>query len=167
MRDVRRAARARAIRMADITAERTMLEIARLAMADRTAVWRDGKLLPVEDWPADQKALLEGFEVIVKNAAAGDGHTDTVHKVHLARKQGALDLLAKHFRLGDREGGAHCRMSCWRGWMPSKRGTGRKANADRQPQRGKPELHDLVGSYYEDPLGFCHGCVSLGGNRGH
>lgn len=85
--------------MADITAERTMLEIARLAMADRTAVWREGKLLPVEDWPADQKALLEGFEVIVKNAAAGDGHTDTVHKVHLARKQGALDLLAKHFGL--------------------------------------------------------------------
>ena len=95
----KQAAHARALTMADITAERTMLEIARLAMADRTAVWRDGKLLPVEDWPADQKALLEGFEVIVKNAAAGDGHTDTVHKVHLARKQGALDLLAKHFGL--------------------------------------------------------------------
>ncbi len=76
-----------------------MLEIARLAMADRTAVWRDGKLLPVEDWPADQKALLEGFEVIVKNAAAGDGHTDTVHKVHLAKKHGALEMLAKHFGL--------------------------------------------------------------------
>jgi hypothetical protein len=74
-----------------------MLEAARVAFADRTAVWKDGKLLPMEEWPADQKALLEGFEVIVKNAAAGDGHTDTVHKVHFARKYAALHDLLVHF----------------------------------------------------------------------
>jgi len=31
--------------------------------------------------------------------AAGHGHTDAVHKVHLAKKLGALELLAKHFAL--------------------------------------------------------------------
>lgn len=76
-----------------------MLEIARLAFADRTSLWKDGKLLPIEQWPSDAAALLEGFEVVIKNAAAGDGHTDTVHKVHLAKKLGALELLAKHFGL--------------------------------------------------------------------
>jgi hypothetical protein len=36
---------------------------------------------------------------IVKNAAAGDGHTDTVHKIKLADKLKELDLLARHFAL--------------------------------------------------------------------
>ena len=96
---VKRAAQTRALRQADITAERVMLEIARVAMVDRRTLWKDGKLLPMSEWPADAAALLEGFEVIVKNAAAGDGHTDTVHKVQLAKKLGALELLAKHFGL--------------------------------------------------------------------
>ena len=89
--------RARALRNADITAERTMLEIARVAFAGRASMWKDGCLLPFEQWPADALALLEGFEVVIKNAAAGDGHTDTVHKVHLAKKMAALEILAKHF----------------------------------------------------------------------
>lgn len=90
---------AKALRMQEITAERTMMEIGRLAFANRADMWRDGRLLPFDQWPRDSLALLEGFEVVIKNAAAGDGHTDTVHKVHLAKKLGALDLLAKHFGL--------------------------------------------------------------------
>jgi len=76
-----------------------MLEIARIAFTDRTSMWRDGRLLSVDEWPPDAAALVEGFEVIIKNAQAGDGHTDTVHKVHLAKKLGALEMLAKHFGL--------------------------------------------------------------------
>ena len=95
----KRAGEARALRHADITAERTMLEIARIAFADRSSVWKDGKLMAFTEWPADALALLEGFEVVIKNAAAGDGHTDTVHKVNLAKKLGALEMLAKHFGL--------------------------------------------------------------------
>jgi len=89
----------RALQQAEITAERTMLEIGRVAFADRSLVWQNGRILPFDQWPADALALLEGFEVIVKNAAAGDGHTDTVHKVQLAKKIGALEILAKHFAL--------------------------------------------------------------------
>ena len=95
----KRAGRTRALKHADITAERTMLEIARVAFAGRATMWKDGTLLPFDEWPVDALALLEGFEVVIKNAAAGDGHTDTVHKVHLAKKLGALELLAKHFGL--------------------------------------------------------------------
>lgn len=97
----REAGKARALKQADITAERTMLEIARVAFAGRATMWHDGKLLPFDAWPADALALLEGFEVVIKNAAAGDGHTDTVHKVHLAKKLGALEILARHFGIGD------------------------------------------------------------------
>lgn len=70
-----------------------MLEIGRVAFTDRRGCVQK----PIDEWNADEAALLEGFEVIIKNAAAGDGHTDTVHKVHLAKKGGALELLAKHF----------------------------------------------------------------------
>jgi hypothetical protein len=89
----------RALQMAEITAERTMLEIGRVAFVDRSQVWRNGQILPFNEWPEEALLLLEGFEIIVKNAAAGDGHTDTVHKVQLAKKLGALELLAKHFAL--------------------------------------------------------------------
>lgn len=76
-----------------------MLEIGRVAFALRSSMWKDGQLLPFDQWPADALALLEGFEVVIKNAAAGDGHQDIVHKVHLAKKLGALEILAKHFGL--------------------------------------------------------------------
>jgi hypothetical protein len=36
---------------------------------------------------------------MVKNAAAGDGKTDVIHKVKLWDKVRALELLAKHFAL--------------------------------------------------------------------
>jgi hypothetical protein len=93
----KRAGRQKALNLLEVTEERTMLEIARIAFAHRASIWRDGRLLPFDEWPEDALALLEGFEVVVKNAAAGDGHTDTVHKVHLAKKLGALEILAKHF----------------------------------------------------------------------
>lgn len=91
---------AKALQQAEITAERTMLEIARLAFTDRRGVWSEGGTLkPLSAWTADEAACLEGLEVIIKNAEAGDGHTDRVHKVRLATKTAALDLLAKHFGL--------------------------------------------------------------------
>jgi hypothetical protein len=94
-----RAAQTRALRDAEITGARTILEIARVAFTDRRTIWQNGRLLPLEAWTVDQAACLEGLEVIVKNAQAGDGHTDTIHKVKLANKLHALEMLAKHFGL--------------------------------------------------------------------
>jgi len=81
-----------------------MLEAGRIAFALRSSMWTvdasgQRQLLPFDQWPADAIALLEGFEVVIKNAAAGDGHTDTVHKVHLAKKWPALEAIMKHFNL--------------------------------------------------------------------
>lgn len=95
----KRRGEARALEAAEITAERVILELARLAFADRRGIWEGDRLKPIAAWTADEAALLEGFEAVVKNAEAGDGHTDRVHKVKLATKHHALELLAKHFGL--------------------------------------------------------------------
>lgn len=96
----KRRGRERALQLAEVTEERTILEIARLAFTDRRGVWADdGHLKPLNAWTPDEAACLEGLEVIIKNAEAGDGHTDRVHKVKLTSKMGALDLLARHFGL--------------------------------------------------------------------
>jgi len=95
----RRRGEANALAREEITAERTMLEIARMAFTLRSGIFKDGNLKPLEEWTEDEASLLEGLEVIIKNAQAGDGHTDVVHKVQLAKKLGALEILAKHFGL--------------------------------------------------------------------
>lgn len=84
--------------LADITADRVKLEIARIALADLASLYRaDGSFKPLSELDVDQRATLAGFETIVKNAQAGDGVTDTVLKVKLWDKPKALEMLAKHF----------------------------------------------------------------------
>ena len=48
---------------------------------------------------ADEAASIAGLEVIVKNAQAGDGHTDTIHKIKVWDKVRSLEMAAKHFGL--------------------------------------------------------------------
>jgi len=59
-----------------------------------------GRLRPIAQLTFAEAALIAGFEIIIKNAAAGDGHTDTVHKVKLRGDQARfVELAAKHFGL--------------------------------------------------------------------
>jgi hypothetical protein len=58
-----------------------------------------GSLIPIHDLGDEEAACLAGLEVIIKNAKAGDGHTDEVHKFNLWDKTRALEALAKHFGL--------------------------------------------------------------------
>jgi phage terminase small subunit len=58
-----------------------------------------GNLKPVPQLTAEQGCSLASLEVIVKNAEAGDGHTDRVHKFKLWDKMKALEALGKHFGL--------------------------------------------------------------------
>ena len=53
----------------------------------------------MQDLTAEQGACLSSFEVIIKNAAAGDGIVDTIHKIKVWAKTRALEMLAKHFKL--------------------------------------------------------------------
>jgi len=85
---------------ADITAERVLQEIGRLAFSDVRALFdANGKLKPLHTLTAEEAACIAGLEVIVKNAEAGDGHMDTVHKVKVWDKSKNLEMLAKHFAL--------------------------------------------------------------------
>jgi len=85
---------------AELTADRVLEELRRLAFADHRKFFdAKGNLLPIVELDDEAAAALAGFEVIIKNAAAGDGVTDVVHKIKTYDKTKALDILAKHFGL--------------------------------------------------------------------
>jgi Terminase small subunit len=85
---------------ASLAADRVLEEYRRIAFADiRKFFDAKGNLIPIQDLGEDEASCLAGLELIVKNAKAGDGHTDEVHKFKLWDKTRALEALAKHFGL--------------------------------------------------------------------
>lgn len=58
-----------------------------------------GNLKPIHSLDDDAAVMVAGIEVIKKNAAAGDGVIDTVHKVKIVDPVKSLEMLAKHFGL--------------------------------------------------------------------
>ncbi len=83
-----------------ITAERVLREMGRLAFSDVSRLFNpDGSLKPMNELTADDSACIAGLEVIIKNAEAGDGHTDKVHKIKVWDKSKNLEMLGKHFGL--------------------------------------------------------------------
>ena len=87
----------KALTIADVTAQRTLQELARCAYGDIAELFDvTGNLKPVQEISEDARRSIQSIEVIKKNAEAGDGHTDVVHKVRLADKLKALEILAKY-----------------------------------------------------------------------
>ena len=85
---------------AGLSAARVLEELRRIALLDpRGFFTRRGRLKPVEALTAEQAGALASLEVVIKNAAAGDGHTDTIHKIRFWDKVRALEMLAKYFGL--------------------------------------------------------------------
>jgi phage terminase small subunit len=94
------AGKAQQLDTAELSAARVLEELRRLALVDARSFWdAQGRLKPLSELTVDQGAALAGFEVIIKNAKAGDGQTDEIHKIKLWDKTRALELLAKHFKL--------------------------------------------------------------------
>jgi len=94
------AGKAKQLDRAELTAARVLQELARVAFVNGRDYWKaDGDAKHPKDLTVDEGACLAGFEVLIKNAKAGDGVTDTVHKFRLWDKVHALEILAKHFRL--------------------------------------------------------------------
>ena len=90
----------RQLATADLSAVRVLEELRRLALVDLRGFFDDaGNLKAIKDLTAEQGAALASFEIIKKNAEAGDGIIDTVHKVKVWDKPRALEMLAKHFGL--------------------------------------------------------------------
>lgn len=90
---------ARQLETAGVSKARLLQELGRIALSQAPAFFdpatRDAKH-PC-DLTADEGACLAGFEVLIKNAAAGDGVTDTIHKFKLWDKVRALELYMKHY----------------------------------------------------------------------
>lgn len=85
---------------AHLDAVRVLLELGRLATVDLRGYFDGaGNLKAIKDLTPAQGAALAGFEVIKKNAAAGDGIVDTIHKIKIWDKPRALEMLAKHYGL--------------------------------------------------------------------
>ncbi len=100
----------------DITAERVMLELARVGFSDiRKIVGPDGRLLPLTELDDDIAASIAGVEVehrveTSKELDLATGQTVTrftpviTTKVKKSDKVAALNILAKHFKLVGDEG---------------------------------------------------------------
>lgn len=68
-------------------------ELRRLALVDARSFWDgEGRLKKPSELTPEQGAALAGFEVLIKNAKAGDGQTDEIHKIKLWDKTRALEL---------------------------------------------------------------------------
>lgn len=103
----------------EVTADRVIAEIAKLAFIDIKRLYDENdNLIPISCLPNDVSAAISGVEVNVtrthKASRKGvdgdeedeDGCEESIHKIKLWDKKGALDLLARHFNLlGDGDKG--------------------------------------------------------------
>jgi phage terminase small subunit len=86
----------------EITQERTMLEIARIAFQDsRDFFGEDGKLIPIKNLNDDAAAVLAGFDIeeIYDYSDRTKTAVGLVKKIKRFDKNKALEMLAKHFKL--------------------------------------------------------------------
>lgn len=84
----------------DVTAQDVKRRLVLLGFQDIRSLFDvDGNLKPLHTLTADQAAVIAGMEIIIKNAQAGDGVTDRVHKIRIVDQVKPLEMLAKHFGL--------------------------------------------------------------------
>lgn len=90
----------RQLERAELTAARTLEEMRRIAFFDVRSLFNEkGRLRPLHELSAEEAACVSSLEVIVKNAEAGDKHTDIVHKLKTWDKIRVLEMLGKYFKL--------------------------------------------------------------------
>lgn len=91
---------------ADVTPERVMRELARVAFADARDLYDDeGNLLPVHMLNDDIAATISGIDVETHMEGKGDdARPVTLRKIRRVDKMAGLSLLAKHFKIVGDEG---------------------------------------------------------------
>ena len=89
------------IKKLEITRERVIEEMARIAFSDTRKLFNDqGDLRPIHDLDDDAAAAVAAFEVVaVKQGRGEDVEIDYVHKVKQYDKMKALSELGKHFNI--------------------------------------------------------------------
>lgn len=105
LRDVKIAAavdqgQAQQLKDANLTAVGTLEVLRRQVYADIRCLFDDqGNLKPIHALTAEEASMVAGVEVIIKNAEAGDGHTDKVHKIKVNDRARYVEMAMKHFAL--------------------------------------------------------------------
>lgn len=90
----------KAVTKAELSAQRVLEELGRLAFADVRGLFDDkGNLKAIKDLSDDQAASVASVEVIHRNLTAGDDMVDTIYKLKTWDKPRSLEMLAKHFAL--------------------------------------------------------------------
>jgi phage terminase small subunit len=93
-------AQKRLLNECELDAKVTLEQLARIAFCDARCFFDEaGNLKPLSELTPEQGSTLASFEVIKKNAEAGDGTVYTVYKIKLWDKIRALEMLAKYFGL--------------------------------------------------------------------
>lgn len=87
-----------------ITADRVLVELARMGFADIRQIFTEGgQLKDVASLPPEVAASVQSVEVVTRPSAEVDEHgnrtIEYVHKIKLADKKGPLELLAKHLAI--------------------------------------------------------------------
>jgi hypothetical protein len=84
----------------ELTADVTVEAIRRGALFDIGKLFDNkGNLRPIHTLTEDERFCIAGVEVIIKNAEAGDGHTDRVHKIKVADRARYVEMAAKYHSL--------------------------------------------------------------------
>ena len=88
---------------AGVTKARLLQELGRIALS-RVGAYFDPVTGAAKhprdlDLDPDAGAALAAFEIVIKNAQAGDDHTDTIYKFKLWDKVRAIELYMKHYGL--------------------------------------------------------------------
>lgn len=85
----------------EITADRALLEMARLGLSDVRKLFDDnGRLISINQLPDDIAAAVSSIEVVTQRVAGGEpSDVEQVVKVKLWDKNSGLEKLGKHFKM--------------------------------------------------------------------
>ena len=87
-----------------LTAELTKEAIRRHVEADAKGDIRKlfdakGNIRPIGELDDAEAMMIGGLDVVIRNVAAGDGHTDTIWRIKLRDQSSYVEMAAKHFAL--------------------------------------------------------------------
>jgi len=100
---VQRATADRVTRLAG-TADNTVREIARICFSDIGDLFDDfSNLKSVKDLPREVRACIASIKVVKKNLTVGDNAVEYVHEIKFWNKPQALELLARHLGLLEKD----------------------------------------------------------------
>ena len=92
--------RASQLKTLEVTKDRVLEEIARLAYVDPSKLFDEhGKLKPVPALDENTRRAIASMKILRTNLVSGDGQREETHEVKLWDKPKALEMLAKHLGL--------------------------------------------------------------------